>query len=74
MQLVNSNEPFSFYFRETKQRVMDEDLQFLGRRGANTTVLTKDGKIQRNRPVILRGDTTLPDEHQHFTPVEARKD
>jgi hypothetical protein len=74
MQLVDSNTPFSFYFGETKRRVKDEHLEFLGRRGTNTDVLTKDGKTQRNRPVILRGDTTLPDEHQHFTPVEARKD
>ena len=73
MDLVNSNEPFSFYFGETKQRVTDEDLQWLGRRSANLP-RKKDGKIPRNRPVLLRADTKLPEEKQHFTPVEARKE
>jgi len=60
MDLVDSDEPFSFYFGETEQRVTDEDLQFLGRRSANLP-RKKDGEIPRNRPVLLRGDTKLPE-------------
>ena len=75
MELVNDDqEDFSFYFGFTKRRLTDEDLQFLGRRGANRKKRKRDGKTPLNRPVLLRGDRTLPEKKRHFTPKEAREE
>jgi hypothetical protein len=50
----------------TKQRIPKEAFAFLGRRGANQPK-KKNGETRRNRPVLLRGDKTLPEKQRHFT-------
>ena len=74
MELVNNKADVSFYFGFTKQAIEKEAYAWLGRRGANIKKRKRDGKIPLNRPVLLRGDRTLPPEKQHFTPKEAREE
>jgi hypothetical protein len=50
----------------TKQRIPQEALSFLGRRGANRQK-NKNGEQPLNRPVLLRGDKTLHEKKRHFT-------
>ena len=66
-------EDFSFYFGFTKQEIEKEAYAFLGRRGANKK-RKRDGTFPLNRPVLLRGDLTLPEERCHFTAKEAREE
>jgi hypothetical protein len=45
----------------------------MGRRKANRPK-KKNGETPRNRPVLLRGDKTLPEKQRHFTAVECQKE
>jgi hypothetical protein len=63
----------SMYVGYTKQTIKAEAFAFLGRRGANRPK-RKDGTQPLNRPVLLRGDKTLPEKKRHFTAGECQKE
>jgi hypothetical protein len=57
---------FSLNVGFTVQQIPKEAFPCMGRRGANLP-RKRDGEIPRNRPMLLRGDKTLPEEKRHFT-------
>jgi hypothetical protein len=62
---------FSMYVGFTERRIVEEAFEFLGRRSANRP-RKRDGKKPRQRPVLLRGDNTLPEKKRHFTAKRCR--
>jgi hypothetical protein len=62
----NNNLDYAMYVGFTKQRIPKEAFAFMGRRGANRP-RKRDEEIPRQRPVLLRGDRTLPKKKRHFT-------
>jgi hypothetical protein len=69
----NNTSDFCMYVGYTMQKIIKEAFKFLGRRGANARK-KKDGTTRRNRPVLLRGDKTLPEKKRHFTDGECQKE
>jgi hypothetical protein len=67
----NNGLDYCMYVGFTKQRIPKEAFAFLGRRSANRPK-KKNGETPLNRPVLLRGDRTLPENKRHFTAKQCR--
>jgi hypothetical protein len=63
---ISGNLDFCMYVGFTEQQIKKEAFGFMGRRGANQP-RKRDGETPLNRPVLLRGDKTLPEKQRHFT-------
>jgi hypothetical protein len=71
MELLDAEVDLCMYVGVTAQRIQNEAFAFLGRHGANLP-RKRDGEITRQRPVLLRGDKTLPKKEPHFAANQCR--
>jgi hypothetical protein len=71
LDAVKNGLDFCLYVGFIKQQIAKEAFAFLGRHGANLP-RKRDGEITRQRPVLLRGDKTLPEKEPHFAANQCR--